>query len=203
MKKGKLVILVGIDGSGKSTLLSYLESRGYFTSHWRKLHNFSLPRPLNFENPGDAVQDLNGQERLDFIWAYIDSEWKYLIKPTLEIGKNVISDGFFIRFFIKEKIYKKLPINELLERSPLTGNEFLIMIDVPPEIAFKRKAILKVSPYECFKNPEDFVYFQTLQRKALLKYIEKLPHIVVNGVLTKEKLANEVLKILNENQIAP
>lgn len=203
MKKGKLVILVGIDGSGKSTLLSYLESKGYFVSHWRRLASFSLPKPLNFKNPAEVVQTLRNQKRLEFIWGYISSEREYLIRPALEVGRNVISDGFFIRFLIKEKIYKKLPIKELLKRSPLSGKEFIIMVDVPPEIALKRKIKRKISPYECFRNPEDFVYFQSLQRKALLKFVKKFPHVVVKGVLSKKELAEEVLLKLKENRIEP
>lgn len=203
MKKGKLVILVGIDGSGKSTLLSYLEKKGYFVSHWRKLSSLPLPQRLNFKNPAEVVQTLCDQERLEFIWGYINSEWEYLIKPTLETDRNVISDGLFIRFLVKEKIYKKLPIKELVRRSPLSGNEFIIMVDVPPEIAFNRKTNLKISPYECFRDPQDFVHFQSLQRKALLRFIEKIPHIIVDGMLSKTELAKEVLLKLKEYQIEP
>lgn len=203
IKQGKLTILVGIDGSGKSTLASYLEKRGYFVSHWRKLRTVSLPKPLNFENPAEIVQTLNGQERLDFILAYIKSEWKNLIKPMLKIGKNVISDGFFIRFFIKEKIYKRLAIEKFLIQSPLKGNELIIMIDTPPEIAFKRKAKSKISPYEYFETPQDFVYFQRLQRKFLLEFIKIFPHVIINGMLPKATLIKEVLIKLKENQIEP
>jgi len=203
MKKGNLVILVGIDGSGKSTLLANLENKGYFTSHWRKLKGLSLQTPLNFENPGEIVQTLKGQKRLKFIWGYVSSEYDYLIKPALSVGKSVISDGFFIRFLIKEKIYKRLPIRELLKRSPLRGDEFIIMIDVSPKIAYERKIGLEISPYECFKTPEDFVYFQSLQRKFLLDYIKEFPHLVINGELPRNKLARIVLNALKENQIYP
>jgi len=203
MKEGRLVILAGIDGSGKSTLLSYLEERGYFISHWKRLKKLSLPKPLNFENPAEVVQTLKDQERLDFIWAYISSEWKYLIKPALNIGKNVISDGFFIRFYIKEKIYNKLGVNELLKYSPLTGKEFIIMIDTPPKIAFQRKLSPNISPYECFKSVKDFVEFQSLQRKMLLAFIKDFPYIIINGMLAKEKLVNRVLRELEKNQINP
>ena len=202
-KDGKLVILVGIDGGGKSTLLSSLEEKGYFISHWKKLKSFSLPKPLNFKNPAEMVQALKGEKRLKFIWEYINSEWEYLIRPNLKTGRNVISEGFFIRFFIKEKIYKRLPIEKLLKRSHLKRNEFVIMIDTPPEIAFKRKGRSKISPYECFKTPQDFIYFQNLQRKFLLEFIRDFPHIIINGRLPKEKIVKEVLMKLKENQIEP
>ena len=203
MKKGRLAILVGIDGSGKSSLLSRLEKEGYFVSHWRKLAKLSLPKSLNFTNPAEMVQTLRGQKRLEFLWGYIDSEWKYLIKPTLESGSNVVSDGFFIRFLAKEKIYQRLSTTEFVKRSPLTGDEFVIMIDVPPKIAFKRKKKLVISPYECLKSPQDFVDFQSLQRKILLELIKKFSHIVVDGRLQKGKLAKRVLLALKENQIEP
>lgn len=98
MKKGKLVILAGIDGSGKTTILSFLESKGYFISYWRKLSFLPISRSLNFKNPAEIVQTLKGQERLEFIWKYIKAEWEYLIKPRIEVGEDVVSDGFFIRF---------------------------------------------------------------------------------------------------------
>jgi len=202
-KRGKLVILVGIDGGGKSTLLSSLEEKGYFISHWKKLKSFSLPKPLNFKNPAEVVQTLKGEKRLKFIWEYINSEWEYLIRPNLETDRNVISEGFFIRFFIKEKIYKRLPIKKFLKQSPLKGNELIIMVDTPPEIALKRKIKSKISPYECFETPQDFVYFQRLQRKFLLEFIKSFPHIIINGMLPKATLIKEVLIKLKENQIEP
>lgn len=203
MNKGKLVILIGIDGSGKSSLLSTLKKEGYFTSHWRKLKSFSLPKPLNFENPAEEVQELQDQKRLEFIWSYIRAEWEYLIKPTLETGRNVISDGFFIRFYVKERIYKRLPVDELLKYSPLTGQELIIMVDLPPEVAFQRKISQGISVYECFNGPNDFVRFQSFQRKALLEYAKNFPHVIVEGILERKKLAKRVLEILAENRITP
>jgi len=205
MKRGNLVILVGIDGSGKSTLLANLENKGYFTSHWRKLKGLPLQTPLNFENPGEDVQTLTGQKRLRFIWRYISAEWKYLIKPNLIAGRNVISDGFFLRFFAKEKIYRKIPIEELEKRSPLTGSEFVVMIDLPPAIAYERKRGLKISPYEYFRAPSDFIKFQSLQRKEILSYIKikRFPYVVIDGTKPPSQLTNEVLKLLEKRKIFP
>lgn len=150
--KGKLVILAGIDGSGKSTLLSSLAEKGYYISHWKKLESLSLPKALNFRNPGEVVQTLDGPGRLEFIWDYINFEWEYLIKPALELGRDVIADRFFIGFFIKEKIYKRLPLDELERRSPLTGGEFIIMIDTPPAVAIKRKTKSKFHHMSILKH---------------------------------------------------
>lgn len=201
MKKGRLVILIGIDGSGKSTLLSYLEKKGYFVSHWKKLSGLPLSKPLNFDNPGELVQNLKGKERLDFLWEDINSEWKNLIKPTLEAGENVVSDGFFIRFVAKEKIYKKLVIDDLLRRSPLEGKEFVVMIDTPPAVALKRKAKMKISPYEFFNRPEDFLEFQSRQRKVLLDCLKGFPHFLVDGTIAPKKLGDLVFKKLKKRQI--
>lgn len=203
MKKAKLVILVGIDGSGKSTILSYLEKKGYLVSHWRKLAKLPLSKSLNFRNPAEVVQTLSGKKRFKFLWRYIDSEWKYLIRPALEHGNNIVSDGFFIRFLTKEKIYQKLAVTEFVKRSPLMGKELIIMIDVPPQVALERKKKLIISPYECLKSPDDFIYFQSLQRKILLELIKRFPHVVIDGTLPKEKLAKKVLLVLKENQIEP
>src|SRR3989344_7488653 len=106
MNNARLVILVGVDGSGKTTLLNGLEKYGYKVSHWKRLKTI-IPNKLDYDTPAYEVQKLSGKKRLDFIHKYISFEWKYLIYPSLQEGINVISDGFFIRFLVKEKIYKK------------------------------------------------------------------------------------------------
>jgi thymidylate kinase len=203
MKKGSLAVLAGIDGAGKSTVLLRLENDGFFTSHWRKLEKLPQVKNLNFKNPAEVVQTLEGEKRLKFIWSYINLEQKYLIAPTLEAGRNVVSDSFFVKFFVKEQIYKRLNLKEFSKRNPFVGDELFIMIDVPPEIAFQRKTVSKISPYECFRTPQDFIEFQTLQRQNLLTFIKKFPHTILDGTLPENDLIKKVKTILFKNQMRP
>ncbi len=134
---GKLIVILGIDGSGKSTVINSLEELGYRVTHWRRLRN--IIKDLNFINPAQEVQTLDGEARLKFISKYIESEWKYLIKPYLERGVDVISDGYFVRFYAKEKVYQRLNIKRLKKHLFLPTNVMFILLDTPPVIALERK----------------------------------------------------------------
>ncbi len=182
---GKLGILVGIDGSGKSTLVGGLEQNGYKVTHWRKLKQ--VCPELDFATPAEQVQTLDGEERLKFILNYIQSD--------------VISDGFFARFYAKEKIYKKLNLDDFKGHCPLGGEEIFIMLDAPPNIALERKGINTLSPYEYLTVPDDFVFFQSRQRDELLAFIKDYKFYILDGRNTKEELLNETLDILRSNAI--
>ena len=200
-KEGRLVILAGIDGSGKSSLLASLEHYGFVVSHWKRLRNVQLAKPLDFETPSQKVQMLSGKDRLVFIANYIKAEWNYLILPRLKQKKNVISDGFFIKFYAKECVYKRLDIDKLLSYSPLTGREFFILIDVPPLVAAERKKGIGVTPYECLHSAEDFILFQGKQRKILLSFIQNFDYVIIDGMQSKGTLLREVLYELKKRSI--
>lgn len=192
-------ILVGIDGSGKTTLVGGLEQNGYRATHWKKIKQI---RPdLNFTNPAEEIQSLDNNERLLFILNYIQSEWDGLIQPLRRNGINVISDGFFVKFYAKEMVYKKLDLDDLAKHCPLDKSEIIIMIDTPPEIAYDRKSKDTITPYECLNAPEDFVLFQSRQREELFKFIKDYKFYVLDGRNTKEELLNETLGILSKNAI--
>lgn len=196
---GELSIIVGVDGSGKSTLVSGLEQNGYKTTHWRKLKQ--VCPDLDFTTPAERVQALNGEERLNFILSYIQSEWERLIRPLRESGVDVISDGFFARFYAKESIYKRLNLDDLKKHCPLNGDEIFIMLDTPPGTALERKGLDPISPYEYLSDPSDFAIFQSKQREELLKYIKDYKFYILNGRKTREELLNETIDILRNNAI--
>jgi len=197
--RGSLSILVGIDGSGKTTLVNGLEQNGYKTTHWKKLKQ--ICPELNVKNPAEELQLLDGEERLLFISNYIQSEWNKLIQPLRDDGINVISDSFFAKFYAKEKVYKRLNLDDLKKQCPLNGKEVFIMLDTPTEVAFDRKKIDTITPYECLNGPDDFVSFQSRQRKELLEFVKDYKFYLLNGEKSKEELLNETLNILKDNRI--
>lgn len=195
-KEGRLIILVGIDGSGKSTLVRGLEQNGYKATHWRKLRE-KCPE-LDFTSPAESVQKLDGEERLSFILSYIQSEWRYLIQPLRKRGVDVISDGFFARFYAKEKIYQRMNLDHLRRHCPLDGNAIFIMVDTPPAVALGRKGLDQLSPYEFFRGPEDFVEFQQRQRDELMNFIKGYKYYLLDGNKSKDMLLSETLAILKD-----
>ena len=203
MNRNNLIIICGIDGGGKSNLLKKLEQCGYYTSHWTKLENLDLTEKLNFNNPGNYIQTLVGKDRLNFIKGYVQSEWRYLIQPILQKRVNVIADSFFIKFYCKEQIYNKLSLENLLKTSPLTGNEFIIIIDTPPKIAFLRKQNQKISSYEYYKSQDDFIIFQKKLRINILNFTKGFERVIIDGTEDKNILSNSIRKILIEHNLYP
>lgn len=196
-QKGKLAVILGIDGCGKSSVVSRLHSEGYSTTHWKKLKKLNIP--LNFTNPGEKIQTLKGEERLNFLKKYIFSEWYYLINPKLKAGLDVIANSFFFKFYAKEIIYKRLSIKQLEKLNPLTGAEIIIFLDTPPAIALERKAKLNLTPYEFLKKPDDFIDFQQKQREVLLANIKNYKHYLIDGLKNKNQIYKAILRILEEN----
>lgn len=203
MNDGRLVLITGIDGSGKRSVLSELEDMGYEVSHWRRLSGINLKQSLDFINPASYVQTLDGVRRLDFIKGYIKAEWDSLIEPYLVSGKNIVADSFFIKFFAKEQIYKRLVIDDLLKLSPLKGNELVIFIDTPPRIAHQRKKGQTVSEYEYKSSPQDFENFQARLRDNILKFTDTYERTIINGCVDKGAILRKVLQILEYNNILP
>ncbi len=203
IKQGRLVIVTGIDGCGKSSLLDELEKIGHHVSHWRRLAKKDLEQSLNFTSPASYVQTLDGRKRLDFIRRYIETEWKYLIKPALLAGGDIIADSFFIKFYGKEQIYGRLLVHELLGISPLTGKELIVFIDTPPEMAFQRKQNQKISKYECYKSRDDFIEFQTILRGNILSFTDTFERVVIDGTKSSESVLLNFVEVLEKYGIRP
>jgi thymidylate kinase len=198
-RTGRLSIVLGIDGSGKSTAMAHLRSHGYAISHWKHLKDAGYDA-LNFTNPSEELSVLRGTARLDYIRPYIVGEWE-LVAAELTAGVDVISDGLYVKFYVKERIYDRLDLAALAKLDPLPADTLFVVLDTPPEVAMARKT--SVTPYECFTGPEDFVAFQSLQRQAIFDYVAARPNVVVNGLRDKHAVANDVMAVLQEHGITP
>lgn len=202
-RRGKLAIVVGIDGAGKSTVMRRLAWAGYQTSHWRRLAD--LPSALGEEvrHAAERMEQLRGADRTAFIVRLVEGEWEWCIQPRLVAGLDVVCDGFFLRPLVKEQVFGDGDLEALRRASPLSGEELVVMIDVPVAVAVGRKRGQPISRYECFSGPDDFAAFQERQRDELLRAIRGRNHRIVDGTRDEEAIAREVESILAEHGIAP
>jgi thymidylate kinase len=203
MAKGKLAIILGVDGAGKSTVMRRLETLGFHTSHWRMVRQAGGVWTDLVDRASDTLQTLHGKERTGFLLKLLDAEWNGCILPRLGAPRDVVCDGFYLQMLAKELVLGDGDIGALLDASPLAGDELLVLIDVPAELALRRKNGRAISPYECFRSPADFLEFQASLREQLLAMVSGWTHVVVNGTSHENAVASEVADILENHGLVP
>lgn len=203
MANGKLAIIVGIDGAGKSTVVRRLGGLGYQTSHWRMLRHVSGHWADRVDNATDTLENLRRRERTGFILTLLKGEWNACILPHLVANRDVVCDGFYLRPLVKELVFGDGDVDAVLKASPLAGDELVVLIDVPVEVAVRRKQGHEISAYECFTSPADFAEFQAKQREQLLTMVNAWNHVVVDGTEHEDVVTSEVAGILENHGVLP
>jgi dTMP kinase len=148
MRKGKFIVIEGIDGSGKSELASWL--------------NGVISRSVKTWEPGsseleDTIRELfnrsEGPPKPDVMTLLFTADrllhMEQTIKPALESGIHVICD----RHKLSTKIYQSINgADEVLLRACLDitqlDPDLTIILDVDPEIARERMQTKNLDSYE-------------------------------------------------------
>jgi thymidylate kinase len=203
MRNSKLAIIVGIDGAGKSTVVRRLCGLGYQTSHWRRLRDVSDEWADRVDNAVATMSELRGRERTAFILDLVEGEWNACILPHLIANRDVVCDGFYLRSLAKELVFGDGDVDAVLRSSPLAGDELVVLIDVPVDVAERRKRGEEISAYECFASPTDFLEFQARQREQLLTIANAWNHVVVDGTGREELVTSAVAGILQTHGVLP
>jgi thymidylate kinase len=198
---GKVAIIVGIDGAGKSTVLRRL--RSFQTSHWRMLRQVSSEWADRVDNAAETMSKLRGRDRTAFILQLIEGEWKECILPNLTAGRDVVCDGFYLRPLIKEMVFGDGDVDAVLKASPLAGDELVLFVDVPVDVAVRRKHGHAISGYECFSSPADFADFQAAQRERLLALLGEWNHVRIDGTQSEADVSADVQRVLMIHGITP
>jgi thymidylate kinase len=203
MPNGKLAIIVGIDGAGKSTVVRRLGGFGYQTSHWRMLRDVNGDWADRVDNAAAKMRDLRGRERTRFVLDLLEGEWNACILPHLIADRDVVCDGFYLRSLAKELVFGDGDIDAVLKSSPLAGDELVVLIDIPVEVAERRKRGHEISAYECFDSPADFLEFQARQREQLRTIVNAWNHVVVDGTGHEDLVVSEIAAILAKHGVLP
>ncbi|MBN0970888.1 dTMP kinase [Mycoplasma phocoeninasale] len=179
--RGKFIVIEGMDGAGKTTILKMLEK--YLVKN-KKQNNFVFTREpgSSFSKEAEKIRSLileNGNEFSPMVDALLFATSRRInlekgIWPSLEAGKNVISDRYWTSSYVYQGILggigvpKVKMINEIATDN--THPDFIIFFDLAPEISLKR---LKDSRESMDRLEHlDVAYYQNL-REAYLKVIAK------------------------------
>ena len=207
---GKFVVILGIDGSGKTSIASRLEDFGYCVSSWKRLASIPLPpdqsasdystvayiRGLPF---GNYLESMPARTRSIFALTLAFAEYDYLIKPKLETGSLVISEGYYFRIIAKEivKGVGDLEILKLAKSLPLP--DAIVYLHLVPESAFHRKGG-RVSSHEtlCANSVEDFTRFQERVEKVCDELTVGIRKFTVDSTKDLDTIFDAVLKFLED-----
>ncbi|RMA78627.1 dTMP kinase [Metamycoplasma subdolum] len=211
MKKGKFIVIEGMDGSGKSTIVEMLKKQvakdkkddqiiftrepgSAFSKEAEKIRNLILDNNNEFSTMADAMLFATGR-RINLekgIW------------PALEAGKTVISDRYWHSSFVYQGILGKVGLDKVKTLNKIaTDNsnpDLVIFFDLKPEISLSRLTKLRDKMDRLEHN--NLSYYEKL-RDAYHEVIKDDPEIfrVIDSNCTIEELYQKVVNILKKEGI--
>lgn len=195
-KRGKLVVIDGIDGSGKSSIAKELDK--YFDENVIVKETFSDQKII--EELDKIAQSFNLKKEQLFSERLINIVWmielmlnvKNSIEKELENGKNFI----LVRYILSAKVYSLATTNDDISQlfdiySLLPQPDLGLYINVQVEEAVNRINRRGEVP----KYYENSLYLQKISSKYKeLLHLEPYPIIEING----NKSMTEIMKTLIE-----
>ncbi len=197
-KKGKFIVLEGIDGSGKSTQAKLLHQRfcreGISPILTREPTNGPIGKLirqiLSGTQPMDqrAIANLFAADRTDHL-SHPENGIHQLVKQ----GRTVICDRYYFSSYAYHSQYMDMDwvfaINQL--NADILKPDLTIFIDVPPELCVKRIAKDRQS-FDIYENTETLTkvrnfYFTSFERCSATENIA-----VINGDTSPELLAQSI-----------
>ena len=176
MKRGKFIVLEGVDGVGKTTLASKLGNMNEFVHVKRKqvseVHEFIDSQMLK-HNKLLWTEDGSMDHLLPTTyWITLHAAWyilltNFVIEPLLNEGKNVIVDGWYYK--LKARLFLQGEdmqyVNNIFK--PILKPDFVILLNVELEKIWERKKEYRAYEFGKFKDSnteekkESFIKYQS------------------------------------------
>jgi len=174
MNNQKITVLLGFDGSGRSSVIERLGREGYTVSTWKYLKDIpelAFMRESS-STPGRFREELPPLSRAIYMISALFAEYDYIIKPALDKNKLVIVDSYYLRPVAKEIVKGKCSrevLNLALLLPPPSG---VIVFNIPPEEAFKRKTQISLNEVLLTKTLPDYCIFQQEVLKTAIEMVD-------------------------------
>ena len=190
VRKGKLIVVEGIDGAGKTTFCEALYKRLLDMGKKVVLSHEPTNGPYGKKIKEMLLQrNLNGKELLKYF--YLDRKWhvENIILPALEEGKVVLLDRYYLSTVAYQGAQGEDPEEILRENEKIAIlPDLVIFLDIEPELALERVSKRGVKSY--------FEKVEFLQKvKALYyKYLPYFSHIKISGTAPLENSTSLVIE---------
>lgn len=203
MKKGIFITFEGCEGSGKSTqaklLYRYFKKQGHdviltYEPGGVKISNKIRDILLSAKN-----KNLHYKTELLLYLAARAQHVEEKIKPALKEGKIVICDRFSDSTFAYQGTARKIDHKtiEFINNFATSGllPDIVILIDIPPDIGFKR---IKKHKYDRLEREK--LSFHKKVRNGYLLLAKKYPQRIkiVNGLEDTNELHKKIIQICSE-----
>ena len=209
----KLVVFEGIDGSGKTTLAKHLRNelgeRAFFLSKksvdadtvFKKQFMLEVKPILWERKPNEPISQIDEES-----WLYLHILWyhmlqNFVINNKLKEYEYVIMDGWYYKFLARHFVNNKMDsstamylVNRLLQPDKI------FLLNVPPEICFYRKGIIK--PSECGIHEKgvetefvikDFCEYQNKVYAAYLEILNGLSPCIIDASQAVSSILDEII----------
>lgn len=197
-KRGKFIVLEGIDGCGKSSQMFNIAK--FITNKSKYNHILVTREPYKSREIRQILRqdsDSYSQAR-KLAELFIQDRKEHIeeiILPALSKGVHVISDRYKLSTIAYQSV-QGIPVQELIDaHKGMLIPDIIIIIDVPVEVAEKRmrKEIRNENKFEANTEFKDKLRQRYLEMPKVLNG-EKI--VVIDGTKTIEETGKEIIEIL-------
>jgi dTMP kinase len=195
-KRGKFIVIEGVDGAGKSTCLDYLKDK------------LSREPIVWTREPGGTPIGMNIRElllhresvKLDplaELLLFVADRAQHLtevVRPNLLTGHHVISDRFAASSYAYQLVAnRRLEWQDIFSRLHNLLNlkpDFYLILDLDPRLSIER---IKGRSATATRFDQKALAYHQAVRRGFKQFVKRLPHHIIDASQTIEKVQAEAL----------
>lgn len=201
MKKGKFIVICGVEGSGKGTQINLIKE------HFKGNDNIVFTREPGGTDIAEKIRDIILNEDIDPLteaYLFAAARREHIIKkikPSLEEGKTIICDRFVYSSLVYQGLGRNLGINfiDRLNKPVIEGfyPDKIIYLDLEPEIGLER---IKKNNRETNRLDNEKLDFYKKCREGFLHLANNEPNkfIIINANQSEEKVFQDIKNNLKD-----
>lgn len=201
MKKGKFIVICGVEGSGKGTQINLIKE--YFKGN----DNIVFTREPGGTDIAEKIRDIILNENIDPLteaYLFAAARREHIIKkikPSLEEGKTIICDRFVYSSLVYQGLGRNLGINfiDRLNKPVIEGfyPDKIIYLDLEPEIGLER---IKKNNREINRLDNEKLDFYKKCREGFLHLANNEPDkfIIINANQSERKVFQDIKNNLKD-----
>lgn len=201
MKKGKFIVICGVEGSGKGTQINLIKE------HFKGNDNIVFTREPGGTDIAEKIRDIILNENIDPLteaYLFAAARREHIIKkikPLLEEGKTIICDRFVYSSLVYQGLGRNLGINfiDSLNKPVIEGfyPDKVIYLDLEPEIGLER---IKKNSRETNRLDNEKLDFYKKCREGFLHLANNEPDkfIIINANQSERKVFQDIKNNLKD-----